>query len=248
MQPAFIRFHDSLNYFLSRQQRERVIEHPFDWRGSIKDMLESLGPPHPEMGLLVVNGRSVDFNYIVQPGDQIDVYDHFNAVELPGRVPLRPPYPGRPRFVLDTHLGRQANYLRMLGFDTLYRNDYPDDELAEVSHNETRILLTRDTGLLKRSLVIYGYYTRETDPKRRIVEIIKRFNLRELAQPFKHCTRCNGLLHPADKADVIDSLPGRTTQYYDEFHQCETCNQVYWKGSHFDRLQSFLAKVLDQST
>ena len=55
--------------------------------------------------------------------------------------------------------------MRMLGFDTLYQNDYPDEELARVSSQEGRILLTRDRGLLKRSAVTHGYCVRETDPR-----------------------------------------------------------------------------------
>jgi uncharacterized protein len=245
MDIAYFRFHGALNFFLDTEQRSQVIAHPFDWRASIKDMLESLGPPHTEVGLLVVGGRSVDFDYIVQPGDRIEVYDSFEAVDLPEKVRLRPPYPGKPRFILDTHLGRLAGYLRMLGFDTLYRNDYPDDELAQISHDEQRILLTRDIGVLKRGLVIYGYYVRETDPKRRVPEIIKRYNLLDHVEPFKHCMKCNGLVHPVEKADVIADIPPKAAQFYDVFHQCQQCGQIYWKGSHYDRMQAFMQAVTD---
>ena len=245
MAVATIRFHGSLNFFLPQRQRHQVIEHPFDWRASIKDMLESLGPPHPEMQLLLLNDRSVDFDTIVAPGDHIEVYDHFDAVEVPNMVRLRPVYPGRPRFVLDTHLGRLANYLRMLGFDTLYRNDFADDELASISHDEQRILLTRDIGLLKRSLVIYGYYVRETNPKRRIVEIVRRLDLHELVVPYRRCTRCNGVLQAVQKSDILPHLSVNPMTYYDEFHQCTSCEQIYWKGSHFERLQTFMHEVLN---
>jgi len=54
----------------------------------------------------------------------------------------------------------------MLGFDSLYRNDYHDEELACISANQQRTLLTRDRGLLKRNIVVHGYlvrkYTRTT--------------------------------------------------------------------------------------
>ena len=247
---ATIRFHGVLNFFLPRHQRKQIIAHHFDWRTSIKDMLESLGPPHPEMAMLVVNGHSVDFDIIVAPDDHIEVYDRFDPVSVPDAVRLRPEYGGRPRFVLDTHLGRLANYLRMLGFDTLYRNDYVDDGMAHISHHEQRILLTRDIGLLKRSLVVYGYYVRETNPKRRIVEVMHRFNLHELVAPFRRCTRCNGLLRAVHKSDILPHLSQATMIYYDEFHQCASCHQVYWKGSHFDHLQRFMGEVLndDQRT
>src|SRR5690606_8682000 len=109
-----------------------------------------------------------DWDYIVQDGDAIEVYPDFEAIDLPNKIRLLPAYPYKPRFVLDTHLGKLANYLRMMGFDTLYRNDYDDDELAEVSHHEERIVLTRDLGVLKRSLVIYGYFVRNTNPRQQI--------------------------------------------------------------------------------
>jgi len=79
---------------------------------------------------------------------------------------VRPAFKGERRFVLDNHLGRLAAYLRMLGFDSLYRNDYHDEELARISANQQRTLLTRDRGLLKRNIVVHGYlvrkYTRTT--------------------------------------------------------------------------------------
>jgi len=124
---ATFRFHGGLNDFVQRRQRHLPIEHTFSWRASIKDMLESLGPPHSEVWRLLVNGVSVDFETIVQGGDIIDAYDIESAPQIDNPVALIPPYPGRPRFILDQHLGRSAAYLRMLGFDTLYRNDYHDE-------------------------------------------------------------------------------------------------------------------------
>jgi len=233
---------DELSFFLPRRHRHRPIEHVVDRRASVKDMVESLGVPHSEIDVLVVNGRSVDFSYIVQPEDHVHV--HARSIDLPDRIELRAPYPVRPRFILDIHLGRLASYLRMLGFDTLYRNDYPDDELAQVAHDECRILLTRDVGLLKRSLVTYGYYVRNTDPKKRIVEIMERFDLGEYLEPFKHCLKCNGLLRIAAKEEIKGRIRPDTAKYYDEFHLCLDCNQVYWKGSHYEKMVALLDALL----
>lgn len=240
MYRAHFRFHGGLNFFLPPRKKNKTIVHEFDWRASIKDMIESLGPPHPEIDLLTVNGRSVDFSYVVRPDDDINVYSDFDAVDLPVKIPLRPPLEHKARFVLDTHLGRLASYLRMLGFDTLYRNDYPDDELAQVSAEQERILLTRDIGLLKRGIVTYGYYVRNTNPKKRIAEVITRYNLLEQAEPFKHCMKCNGLLQAVDKETIIEELPPRTANFYDEFHRCLECERIYWKGSHYQRMQTFI--------
>lgn len=242
---ATFHFHGGLNDFVQRRQRHLPIEHSFTWRASVKDMLESLGPPHSEVWLLVVNGVSVDFEYIVQPGDVIDAYDIESAPQVEAPIALVPPYPGRPRFILDQHLGRSAAYLRMLGFDTLYRNDYHDEELARVSDEDTRILLTRDIGLLKRGRVMYGYFVRNTDPLVSLREIARRFKLGDHVQPFQFCIKCNGLLHPVDKASVLDQLQPDTAAAFNEFHQCGSCHQVYWKGAHFAKMEKLVQEVLE---
>lgn len=247
MNRASFSFNGELNFFLPRARKNQIIEHTFDWQASIKDMIESLGVPHAEIDLLVVNGQSVDFSYIVQPDDTIQVYPVDFAVSVPQNVALRPPFLARAAFILDQHLGRLAAYLRMMGFDTLYRNDYHDEELAYVSHHENRILLTRDIGLLKRSLVVYGYYVRETNRQKQLAEITQRFKLRDDVQPFKHCMKCNGLVERVAKETVEHELPEGTSQYYDEFHRCTSCSQVYWKGAHHQRMQALMNQVIEGS-
>ena len=249
MHIAVFRFAAELNDFLPRPQRGKPIVYSFDWRASIKDMIESLGVPHNQVSLLVVNGVSVDFEVIVQDGDRIDVYPTFDAVDLPGKVRLRPPLPRPLRFILDIHLGRLAAYLRMMGFDTAYGPpwidaDFPDEELAQVAHYQKRVLLTRDIGLLKRSIVTYGYWVRSTDRHARLAEIVKHFDLKEDMKLFSRCMKCNGLLRPVDKADVLDRLKPGTAHTVDVFHQCEDCGKVFWKGSHVERMQGLIDEVL----
>lgn len=133
----------------------------------------------------------------------------------------------------------------MLGFDTLYRNDYADEELACISSVEERILLTRDRGVLMRSVVTRGYYVRRTNPQEQIVEVLRRFNLFETLAPFQRCLRCNGLLKLVSKETIIDQLPFQIQQTLNEFHRCNECNQIYWKGSHYKRMQKFVEGVLN---
>jgi uncharacterized protein with PIN domain len=244
MNSAHFHFHDELNFFLPRRRKNTTIEHPFDWRGSIKDMIESLGVPHAEIELIVVNSVSVDFSYLVKPDDRIEVYPRLASVSLSTKILLRPLLPGRPSFVLDQHLGRLAAYLRMMGFDTLYRNDFHDEELAQISQTENRILLTRDIGLLKRSIVTYGYYVRETNPHKQLDEVVRRFALVNLVLPFRHCMKCNGLLEQVAKEIIVERLTDDTAQYYNEFHRCASCDQIYWKGPHYQRMQQLMDQVL----
>lgn len=242
MARACFRFHGDLSCFLPQRLRNKPLWHEFDWRASIKDMIESLGPPHPEIDLIIVNGRSVGYDYIVQSGDQIDVFPAYYPYDTNGlvRVQLVPPYPERERFVLDTHLGRLASYLRMIGYDTLYRNDYNDDELARISQQEKRILLTRDIGLLKRSIVLFGYFVRETQPRLQLFEVTERYHLVEKIRAFRHCMKCNGLLEDVPKESILEYLSDTTASRYDQFHRCCSCNQIYWKGSHFEKMSKLM--------
>jgi len=241
---AYFCFLAELNYFLPPSKRQVSFTHFFKDRASIKDMIEALGVPHPEVDLITVNGESVDFSYIVEDSDRINVYPISCAIEVAATRLVRPTNLTINRFVLDIHLGKLANFLRMLGFDTLYRNDYDDEELAKISASEQRILLTRDKGLLMRSLVTYGYYVRQTDPERQVVEVLRRFDLFREVTPLQRCIRCNGLLESVAKESIIDQLPQNTRLSINEFHRCFSCGQIYWKGSHSERMQQFIEDVL----
>ncbi|MBN1994799.1 MAG: Mut7-C ubiquitin/RNAse domain-containing protein [Anaerolineae bacterium] len=244
---AYFRFYAELNDFLPPAKKQRFFSHSFVLRASVKDMIEALGVPHTEIDLILVNGRSVDFSYPVQDGDRISVYPVFESLDITPLVRLRPEPLRETRFVLDVHLGRLAAYLRMFGFDTLYRNDYNDDELARISSSNGRILLTRDRGLLKRSIVTHGYCLRATNPRQQLIEVLRRFDLYRSVKPFQRCLHCNGLLQPVAKANISHRLLPKTRQRYHEFCHCPTCNRVYWKGVHYQRMRQFIDSVLQRN-
>lgn len=241
-------FYAELNDFLPRQQRQVCFTHSFKERPSIKDTIEALGVPHPEVEAIAVNGKSVGFSYIIQDKDQISVYPISQVANqvanIQNIVSLRSPLPPIKRFVLDIHLGKLATSLRMLGFDTLYRNDYQDKLLADISSHEGRILLTRDRGLLMRGIVTYGYYVRQTNPQKQLIEVFQRFALKEGVLPLQRCLRCNSLLVPVAKESIIDRLPPQVREQVDKFHYCQQCDQVYWQGTHYDRMQEFIKSVM----
>jgi uncharacterized protein with PIN domain len=245
---AYFRFYAELNDLLPPNRRQVGFAHHFKERGSIKDVIEALGVPHTEVDLILVNGESVAFSYLVQDGDRISVYPLFTSIDINSVSHVRPLPLCQTRFVLDVHLGKLATYLRLLGFDTLYRNDYQDEELAYLSSSDGRILLTKDRGLLKRSMVMHGYLVRESDPWLQLFEVLRRFELFGASAPFQRCLRCNGLLQPVRKKLISDRLLPKTRQYYDEFCVCQVCSQIYWKGPHYERMQQFINRVLQHDT
>jgi uncharacterized protein with PIN domain len=242
-----LRFFGSLNDFLPARQREQEISTQLLEHDAVKHPIETLGVPHPEVEAILVNGRPVDFACRLQDGDHVEVYPQELAPGLAGTLPLRPPLALPPHFVADTHLGRLAAYLRMLGFDTLYRNDYDDHQLAAIAEEENRVLLTRDRGLLKHKRVVYGYCLRPVEPQEQVVAVLRRYQLAPYVQPWRRCTHCNGRLNPVAKQAVYDLLEPKTRLYYDDFQQCDTCSRVYWQGSHFDRMAAFVASILQQA-
>jgi uncharacterized protein with PIN domain len=149
--------------------------------------------------------------------------------------------------VLDVHLGRLAGYLRLLGFDAMYRNDFKDPELARVSAAERRVLLTRDRGLLKRNEVVYGYWVRQTEPRRQLLEALRRFDLTPHVDLFTRCLICNTRLVPVEKEAVAARLPDRTAEHFQDFHLCPGCDRVYWKGSHYRRMLMLVGRTLREA-
>jgi uncharacterized protein with PIN domain len=234
-----------LNDFLRPCWRQKLFVYPaYDGTQSVKHLIESIGVPHTEVELILGNGQPQTFSYLVQSGDRISVYPAFTSLEINPALALRPPPPHRPRFLLDNHLGRLARYLRLLGFDTLYfNNTYDDAQLAQMAQNKGLILLSRDRGLLKRSQVVHGYCLRSKEPQKQVRDVLHRYQLHDQIQPWRRCLRCNGPLQPVAKEKIVDRLEHKTRLYYHDFQICEDCEQIYWKGSHFKQLESFVAAI-----
>jgi uncharacterized protein with PIN domain len=231
MSKSYFIFHDRLKDFLPKEQRHQQIIIEFKGQQSIKHLVESLGVPHPEVGRVQVNGRDEALERITRDGDEVQVH------------PIENGCPVEPRFLLDCHLGRLTGHLRMLGFDCLYQNQFDDPVMADIASHENRILLTRDRRLLMRKIVLYGYCLRSLDPLEQLAEIIRRFELIDRVQPFHRCIRCNHPLEAIDKGKILGQLEPLTQKYFEEFHICPACEQIYWKGSHYEKMQTLVEQI-----
>lgn len=237
---AHFRFYAELNDHLPPNHQYRPVEREFYVPSSVKDMIEGFGVPHTEVELVLVNGESADFSHLVRDGDSISVYPMFESMDITPMLRLRRQPLREPKFVLDVHLGKLAAYLRMLGFDTFYRNCASDAELARISAEEQRTLLTRDRGLLKHSAVTHGYWLRETDSKRQTEEVVKRFDLIRSVRPLTRCMACNELLRGIPETEVAGRVPSRVLEWCHAFRECADCRRVYWSGSHYRRMQRWI--------
>ena len=252
MAVATLRFYAELNDLLPagsvRRANVRGRAYPYTFRGrpSVVDVIEAQGVPHTEVDLILANGDSVGFDYHLRDGDCIAVYPVFESLDISSLVRLRPEPLRRTAFVLDGHLGKLARLLRTLGLDVRYQCDVKDAEIVRLALAEGRIILTRDRGILKRRAVTHGYCVRSAVPIEQAREVVRRFDLYAQVRPLSRCLRCNGLLEEVSKEAVLDRLPARTASTYEQFYRCTGCDQVYWPGSHYDRMQATIARILDQ--
>ncbi|MFW6138818.1 MAG: Mut7-C RNAse domain-containing protein [Spirochaetota bacterium] len=243
MNTAFFRFYQQLNDFLPVNKRKCFFQYVFSGRPAVKDSIEAVGVPHTEVGLILVNSSPAGFEHQIKHGDVVSVYPAFKSIDVSGMNPLHIELPEERRFVLDVHLGRLARYLRMLGFDVLYRNNYTDPEIVEIAGKERRIILTRDVGILKTGEVRWGYWLRSQQPRRQLREVVEAFDLFPDIQPFARCMACNGLIEEVHKSKIEHHLEEGTRRNFNEFHRCTKCRKIYWKGTHYTRMKTLINRL-----
>lgn len=234
-------FHGDLLHLLRlRWQAAHPVVQPVVRAASIKDVIESFGVPHTEVGAIACNGIPIDFSWPVEAGQHFDI--------LPIPVPwdptlptlLRPaPLPGL-AFLVDITVGRLARYLRSAGFDTLYESSWKDRDILPVLAGQPRLLLSRNRDLLKRKQVVFGRLIRAGAPPEQLREVLDLLGIASPDRPFCRCLECNALLQPVAKADILHRLEPLTIRYFDTFQTCRICDKIYWPGSHVDRMRQAL--------
>ena len=247
MPKGTFRFYEELNDFLPKHRRKTTFEAEFRGKRSIKDMIEAIGVPHTEIDLILVNGKSVDFNYILQNGDRASVYPVFESlnitdVTLLRKIPLR-----RHKFIADINLGDIVKYMRVLGFDLYYDSLLSTREIIEISKRENRVILTKSRKLLKFKDVTHGIFIRPGTTTEQIRRIIDYLDIKDNIKPFSRCLRCNTLLKSVLKEKILDRIPPKTKEFYNEYIQCQFCDKIYWKGTHYINMKKVVRQILYQT-
>ncbi|MDP8205498.1 MAG: Mut7-C RNAse domain-containing protein [Candidatus Electryonea clarkiae] len=245
MYEIYFRFYGELNDLLPEKLRQHEFRIKITARASIKDAVEARGVPHTEVTLLLLNGNVSGWEKVLESGDRISAFPNGYNLDLEKISPIFS-HPAQPiRFALDIHLRKLAYYLRMLGFDTYYRNEeISESDLVAISINEGRVILTMGRKLLMRKNLKYGRVVRNNIPRLQVVEILKRYKCIDMIKPFTRCMLCNVWLEVVQGEDVEDIIPERVWQRYlaerFKFRRCDGCKRVYWQGTHFDSMQSLI--------
>ncbi len=151
-----------------------------------------------------------------------------------------------PKFVADVNVGRLAKWLRILGYDTLFHRNLDDDELIRIAVREGRILLTRDTRILRRGLAFTGQLNvmlvRSGKVREQLRQVVELLNLK-ITHPFSRCPECNQPLIPRGREEVKGLVPPYVFQTQAHYMQCPLCQRIYWRGTHWQRMRKELQSL-----
>ena len=151
------------------------------------------------------------------------------------------------RFAVDGMLGSLARKLRIYGFDTLYDSSFNDDELLRLVQTKQLILLTSDRELFTRALRlgIQSILLTEEKDVERIVTVFRTLKVSsgDIDAAKSRCAACNGELLSTNRSNLKASLPDTTLRRHEYYYTCKNCGKVYWKGSHWRKLESLAREV-----
>ena len=144
-------------------------------------------------------------------------------------------------------LGNIARKLLLFGFDTEYYSDIDDLKLISKAKNEQRTIISKDQELIARAKkqdIVSVYVTKE-DEIEQFLEILEHIPLEldTISGDTARCTKCNSPTLQIDKSKISGKIPQKVLEFNDKFWKCESCNQIYWEGTHIKKLQEFLEKV-----
>jgi uncharacterized protein with PIN domain len=241
----YVRFYEELNDFLPTHLSKKILKKELVFPTSVKDLVESFNVPHTEVDLILVNGQSVSFDYKIADQDHVSVYPVFESFDISPVKHLQNKPLRNPRFFAEKYLWKLTRQLRLLGINTIYDATLTNNQIIERVAKNKEILLTRSVQQLMHGKITRGYCIRSDKSFDQTVEVIKRFDLRRLMLPFSRCMLCNGPIVTILKKDIQRYLEPNTKLVYHEYYTCTDCQQVYWKGSHYQRLQQFVNRIKD---
>lgn len=152
----------------------------------------------------------------------------------------------RPKFIIDQMCGRLAKWLRLMGYDAVYFNDINDEELINIAKREERIILTRDTRLVKRRIIANGYVKALTVSSDmldvQLKQLVNCFKLK-CDKKLERCIECNSELESVLKSETKGKVPPYVYRTQNKFCRCPSCGRYYWRGTHWEKIQAKLEDI-----
>lgn len=149
------------------------------------------------------------------------------------------------KFIADAMLGRLARWLRVLGCDVEYFPEISDKEIAERAEREGRVILTRDTLLVRRRKVRDNHFFVEGDHyPDQLRQVVRRFGIDPHGGFLTRCVECNAVLEDRSRESIRDEVPAYVFETQERFKACPACRRVYWSATHRERMVEKLEEML----
>lgn len=154
------------------------------------------------------------------------------------------------RFIADSNVGKLARWLRIMGYDALFFNNIDDDRLIDIALKERRIVLTKDTQIMRRRVVTNGQLKiiliQADNPEEQLHQVVKELKLDYHPGEFTRCLECNQSLVPKTKEEVRDLVPPYVFRTQSQYMQCPSCLRIYWRGTHWQRMKKELERLTEE--
>lgn len=153
-----------------------------------------------------------------------------------------------PKFIVDCNVGKLAKWLRLMGYDSRFFEGSDDSQLVAIAQAEGRVILSRDTQIMKRRVITSGklkaVLIRNDDPELQIHQVIDALSLDSRFRPFTICLECNQVLVERSKDEVKDLVPPYVFQTQNQYMECPGCHRIYWRGTHWQAMTKTLKKFM----
>ncbi|MBN1868875.1 hypothetical protein JW916_16475 [Candidatus Sumerlaeota bacterium] len=147
------------------------------------------------------------------------------------------------RFVADNTVGKLARWMSLMGYDVEYDPRGARRLLADPAVAERSALVVGRCPTLARDPASEGRFFHVESPEliEQIRQVASAFPMDFAKTIFTRCQRCNiplGGLLPLE--EVANRLPPLVKEWRSNFHECPRCRQLYWEGTHTERIRSIL--------
>ena len=153
------------------------------------------------------------------------------------------------KFIVDNNVGKLAKWLRMMGYDAVFFDGSDDAYLVAKALAEDRVILTRDTQIMKRGIITSGrlkaILINSDEPEPQIRQVIDTLHLDFRSRPFTRCLECNQPLMERSKDEVKDQVPPYVFKTQSQYMECPACHRIYWRGTHWQRMSQKLKKLTE---
>ncbi|MFC1914205.1 Mut7-C RNAse domain-containing protein [Chloroflexota bacterium] len=151
------------------------------------------------------------------------------------------------RFIVDENVGKLAKWLRLMGYDTIFFNGSDDASMVRKALREDRVVLTRDTQIMKRGVVTSGrlrtIFIDSEEPEQQMQRVISTLNLDCHFKPFSVCLECNQPLEERSRDEVKDHVPPYVFKTQHQYMECPACHRIYWRGTHWQAMALRLERL-----